>query len=379
MLLKFGAKNFFSFKEGFELSLELGAKCPISISKGRPTSNLLCVKGTNASGKTNALKVLGFLSYFCCDSFNEKPEEEIEIASFFNNEDPTHLFCNFQIDDTIYIYELVLTEKGIISEKLQRKKKRLSPAFERKYNKIVYCTEDFSDLKNIKQRSNASIISTANQYEARSISQIYDFFNSITANVGAFGKIDIALDYRSISEFYNNHRDVLSEAIRIIKSADLGISNIEINVSKQESGADYYFPTFDHDAEVEQNWLTFHDESLGTQTLYKTLPYLIKILKSGGILVLDEFDTDLHPDILQLLISYFDNEDINVNNSQIIFSTHNTEILEFMGKYRTVIVNKDSSESFAYRLDEIPGDILRNDRLIVPIYKSGKIGGVPRL
>ncbi|PTT56329.1 abortive infection protein, partial [Aeromonas sp. HMWF014] len=69
----------------------------------------------------------------------------------------------------------------------------------------------------------------------------------------------------------------------------------------------------------------------------------------------------------------------NTNQSQIIFTTHNSEIIDFLGRYRTYIVEKTENESFAYRLDEISGDILRNDRPILPIYNSGKIGGVPKL
>ncbi len=60
MLLKFGARNFYCFKEGIEISLELGSKCPESISRGKSVSNLLCIKGANGSGKTNALKILSF-------------------------------------------------------------------------------------------------------------------------------------------------------------------------------------------------------------------------------------------------------------------------------------------------------------------------------
>jgi len=50
-----------------------------------------------------------------------------------------------------------------------------------------------------------------------------------------------------------------------------------------------------------------------------------------------------------------------------------------MGKYRTFLVNKTDNESFGYRLDEIPGEMLRNDRSITPIYNAGKIGGIPRI
>lgn len=380
MLLKFGASNFYSFREGFEISLELGAQCPDNISRGNATSSALCVKGANASGKTNSLKPLSFLHFMCCNSFNEKPDEDIPINSFFRSSDPTHLFCTFQIKGITYCYELTLTSKGIVSEKLSRKVKRFSPVFEREYNNITYCNSEFSQLNIMKLRGNASIISTANQYSVNSILPIYGFFMSITANVGHYGKVDISNDYRSVSEYYKNNPVILSKAVAIIKKVDLGISGVDINEGVNEDGKKYFFPTFEHDTtKAVENWLTFYDESLGTQTLYRTLPYFIMTLNSGGILVLDEFDTDYHPHILRLLISMFDEEETNPNHAQIIFSTHNTEILEYMSKYRTVLVNKDSSESYAYRLDEIPGDIIRNDRPIVPVYNSGKIGGVPRL
>ena len=65
----------------------------------------------------------------------------------------------------------------------------------------------------------------------------------------------------------------------------------------------------------------------------------------------------------------------------MIFTTHNDNIMDIMGKYRITLLNKDKCESYAYRLDEIPGDILnlRNDRSILRVYNEGKIGGVPRL
>ncbi len=94
---------------------------------------------------------------------------------------------------------------------------------------------------------------------------------------------------------------------------------------------------------------------------------------------MDEFDINLHPHILPMLLNYFTDPKSNTINAQLIFTTHNTSILNEMGKYRTFLVNKDDNESFGYRLDEIPGDLLRNDRDISPIYNAGKIGGVPKL
>ena len=58
MLLKYSTSNFYCFKEAIEISFELNDNCPKKISKGKPYSNIICVKGANGSGKTNALKAL---------------------------------------------------------------------------------------------------------------------------------------------------------------------------------------------------------------------------------------------------------------------------------------------------------------------------------
>lgn len=379
MILKYGARNFCCFKEGIEISLELGNKCPETISRGNSVSNLLCVKGPNGSGKTNALKILAFLKYFCCDSFNNKPEDRMNIDSFFFNDDPIDLLCDFVFNDTQYHYELSLTSSEVISERLSRKVGRLSPVFVREGNKLTYCIKEFADLRKVKLRTNASLISSAHQYEITRLLPVYHFFGSFIVNVASSGRIDFSSDYRQISKYYKNNPKVLKATVKIIKEFNLGISDISIRRLKQEDDVEYYFPIFEHDAKAKNSTLTYYSQSLGTQTLFRTMPYYLFALNTGGILVMDEFDTDFHPHMLKKIVSYFDDEKSNVKNAQMLFSTHNTDILEYMGKYRTVFVNKESSESYAYRLDEIPGDIIRNDRLIAPVYNSGKIGGVPRI
>jgi len=379
MLVKFGAKNFSCFREGIEISFELGAKRPASISRGNYIANLICVKGANGSGKSNALKILAFLKEFCCNSFNNKPEKDIYIDSFFMNDDPIDIYCDFIFNRTKYRYELCLTPKGIISEKLSRKVKRLSTVFEREGNKLTYCIKEFGELNRIKFRTNSSIISTAHQYEIESTHPSYQFFNSIKTNFSWFGPSSFSKNQRAMSKYYHANPVVLKDTIEIIKECDLGITNIEILEDTDEDGKKFYFPIFHHDVDTKRKWLTFYSQSLGTQTLFTSIPYYIYSLKSGGVLVMDEFDTDFHPHILPKIVRFFDDKEINVKNSQMIFSTHNTDILEYMGKYRTVLINKESSESYGYRLDEISGDIIRNDRLIAPVYKSGKIGGIPRI
>lgn len=382
MLVKYGASNFFCFNAGIEVSFELNDHCPASISEGKSISNILCVKGANGSGKTNALKILIFLREFCCNSFERKPDDKIPFEPFFWNDKPSEFYIDFIVDQTEYRYELELNNERVISEKIYRKRKRMVPVVERQNDKIVHSIKHFDDLKTMKIRSNASIISTAHQYEMSSIIPLYKFLNSIISNVGMYAGHHFKTDRDTtsiISKIYYESSDYFEFAKEIICKSDVGVSDIDIQIDKDPEGNKEYSPIFKHKNQESTYSLTLYSQSSGTQSLFFELFRYKIALMTGGVLVLDEFDTKFHPHILPTLVNLFTDEKINPYNAQLIFTTHNTGIMEKMGKYRTVLINKEDNESYSYRLDEIPGDILRNDRAITPVYNSGMIGGTPKI
>jgi len=381
MILEFGARNFYSFKEGFEVSLRLGASCPKKITHGKCHTNVLSVKGANASGKTNVLKVLPFIREFAINSFDIKPEEKIEFSSFFHNEDSTNLFIVFSDNGIEYRYEIELTKDKIISETFFRKDKRETKIIEREENRLIYCAKEFDELKVMKLRDNASLISTALQYELDSINVLSTLFNTILSpNIDVFGRHDRLPDYQIASEYYHNNPEVFDFVKYVLKRSDMGIDNIRIlDMKNKETGKIEYFPVFDYKVNDETKSLIFFDQSSGVRSLYQQLGYYKIALERGIMLVLDEFDINLHPDLLPIIVDFFEDPKKNKKNSQLIFTTHNSEIMDLLGKYRTILVNKDENESYLYRLDEIEGDIIRNDRPLSPVYNAGKIGGKPKL
>jgi len=381
MILEFGAKNFYSFKEGFEVSLRLGEGCPKTISKGNFYTNIMAIKGANASGKTNVLKVLSFLHDFVKNSFNQSPDSKIPFHSFFDNSQPSEFYIVFLEKNIEYRYELKLTVDRILSEIIYRKEKRESKVIERKKNKIISKLKEFKDLEIMKLRDNASLFSTANQYDVESTKLIYTLFSKIGTNVDALGRNDNFINYKSITKLYFEDQSIFDFVKKVLVLSDIGINTITIEKqTNKETGKEEYFPLFNYNILGEKGHnLTFQHQSSGVKALYLQLGIYKIILDMGGTLVLDEFDINLHSDLLPMLINFFDDEEKNSNNAQLIFTTHHTDIMDKLGKYRVVLVNKDENESFLYRLDEIPGDMLRNDRSIVQKYKEGKIGGKPRL
>ena len=66
-----------------------------------------------------------------------------------------------------------------------------------------------------------------------------------------------------------------------------------------------------------------HFESYGTVRFINIFPLILKALVEGSVLVLDEFDVNIHPMALMNIINIFHDDDINKKNAQLIFNTHN--------------------------------------------------------
>ncbi len=358
MILEYGASNYHSFNEGFSISFRLNKSCPPEISQGKEVASALCVKGANGSGKTTTLKALSFLNFFCSQSFNLlEPQGLIPFDPFAGSDTPTSFYIEFKINEVEYRYELTVTPSHILEEKLSRKVKSWKTIVERKDDILVECSIDFNDLQIIKLRSNASFISTANHYEEiESISSIYNFFKNILTNVELIGKRQTLPSFNQVNELYKNNPDTFNFVKDIISRFDLGIKDIEIDVRFDENGDELYQPYFIHEANGNDFRLPFNKESSGTKSLYKQLIQYFSVLKIKGVLIMDEFDINLHPDILPHLVELFTQEKYNPLDSQLLFTTHSSNILDAMGKYRSVLVNKDDNQSFLYRLDEIPSD-----------------------
>lgn len=379
MLLEYGLKNFFGFKEWTTISFKLDANCPDNISSGLDFSPVMCVKGANSSGKTHLLKALAFLSSFCTKSFDYKPELNIRLSPFFDSKEPSEFFAEFVIDKVLYKYELVATQNEVIRETLFRKKKRTLKILERLGDVVETASPDLEHLKSMKLRKNASIISTANQYEFKELYEIYNFFQMVISNVGPAGLRSTILSLNDASRILFERKDLFDFVKKFISECDTGVSDIKINVREDSNGEKEYFPIFIHKSNGRNHSISAINESSGTKALFRNMALYKIVLDLGGVLVLDEFDINLHSHILPKLIDFFLDPEKNPKNAQFIFTTHNSEVLDEMGRYRSYFVNKNENESFGYRLDEIPGDIVRNGRPILPSYNDGKIGGVPKL
>ena len=381
MLLGYGAKNCWCFKDWIDINLRLNGYVPKDVSDNKNYSLILGFEGANASGKTNALKVFAFIADFIKNSFIYTPESFILYDTFFNNNEPSEFYVEFTDSDELeYRYEAVLQEDHVIKEKLILIKSTVEEILLQRDNNKVSINHLYDNESKIILRNNASIISTLHQYAIQEIESIYNFFNKHTINVTYTGlRYEIRRDVPAISEVYFRNPEALNFTKQLIKKFDTGISDIIISFREDERDKKIYFPIFCHDVDNPNNKLGIDSESTGTRALYINLLYYYENLKSGGVLILDEFDINLHPDILPYLINLFIKRESNPNNAQMIFTSLNPDILNILTKYRTYLFEKENGESFCYRLDEPETNILRNDRSISAPYKRHLLGGYPKI
>ncbi len=248
MIYSFGAKNYFSFKDGFQVSLEFNSKVPKSVSNSRKASTVLGIKGGNASGKSNILKAVMFLAHFITNTFKDDEDQKIRAIGFFDNRKPTDFYIDFESNGVRYTYELSVTETQTIREAIYKKISRKTLILERKNNTIKSRTAELAQLDLITLKNNASIIDTTLQYKINDIGQdlenIYNFFRKVRGNVGTFGLIEDShiYDCYEVSKLYFKSKDSLNFAKKIIINSDLGISDIEIHERMNDDGKPQYFP-----------------------------------------------------------------------------------------------------------------------------------------
>ena len=191
MLLGYGARNCWCFKEWLDIDLRFNGYVPKEISNNKDYSLIMGFEGANASGKTNALKVFAFIANFATLSFDYSPESKFLYDSYFDNDDSSEFYVEFKTKDQIeYKYEFELQHSYIKKEILYIIRNSVeSIVFQREENTCIQ-NELYNKETAIIFRNNASFISTLHQYGIKEIEPIYDFFYKIfvyTVNINRRG------------------------------------------------------------------------------------------------------------------------------------------------------------------------------------------------
>ena len=124
-------------------------------------------------------------------------------------------------------------------------------------------------------------------------------------------------------------------------------------------------------------------ESAGTNKVFNISGAIFDVLQQGGVLVVDELDSSLHPLMTMTITKLFNSKKDNPNNAQLIFTTHDTNLFTY-GKYRRdqiYFIEKDTyGASNLYSLVEYreeDGNKIRKDRSFESDYIQGRYGAIP--
>ena len=393
MLHNYAFSNFQSFRERTEIDFTQSRKVPLTdwmtdAPTGERVSKLMAVIGPNASGKTALIKPAAFLAWFISHSFQGKPEAGIPLTQHFAaTGEPSEFEVTADFDGKLWRYVLRCTPERVLHEALYVKRERFGYVFVRDWDEsnTSYSVkqQDFgmAAQEARKVRPNASLISTAAQYGVPLAQKIASAH--VMTNVNIMGRIPmgeqaLAVAARHFSE--NTPQRVHME--RLLSSWDLGLSGVdllEVPVNNpQEPNQKVWMPFGKHRIDDKAYTLPFVYESSGTQAAFVQLSRLLYTLEMGGLAIIDEFENDLHPHMLEPILGLFSNPETNPRQAQLLFTCHAIEVLNLVGKSQVMLVEKDQScESTACRMDAVQG--IRSDDNFYAKYMAGAYGAVPNL
>lgn len=391
MLHSYTFSNFQSFREKTKVDLRVSQKTALTdwmtVAKtGERLSKLIAIIGPNGSGKTALLKPLPFLNWFVAQSFQAKPEATIPFSPHFAAQDqPSEFEALLDFDGKLWRYELRCTQERVLYEALYQRRERFNYVFVREWDaegqfyKVKQQDFGMPPREARKVRGNASLISTAAQYEVPLASRMAAAY--VISNVHFMGRriVDEAA-LVSAAKYFSSQPEHYAKMSALLASWDLGLSDVEIReipaATPDEPAKTVWYPFGRHKGATSEALLPFAAESSGTQGAFVLLSHLLQALEIGGLAVIDEFENDLHPHMLEPILDLFSNPATNPQNAQLIFTCHALEVLNLLHKSQVMLVEKDENcESSACRMDEIEG--IRNDDNYYAKYMAGAYGAVP--
>ena len=408
MIHSFTFKNFCSFAneatiafEDIRKGVETNNNMFFDSPGGSHLSKVMIVVGPNASGKTNALKALAFMSWFVRNSFigleGEKEEIPVDTFAFSDDKDSISEFeLVFDNNNVIYKYIIHLCRTHVVKEELYRKEetRHFNYLFKRNWNAETNSSDIVQrinlETEVVKKilRKNVSLVAASVAIKNNTLTEIANFCQTIISNVNRSGKswdTSSPGDNRLIeaSGTYNRNQNLFSKVVQFLKDIDLGLDNIEIREHefpdpKTGGSQKLYLPYGIHKVNGKEHSLPFMFESSGTKNMFVLLHFLLPAIEQGGVAVIDELEIDLHPHAVPHIIELFTNPSTNPNNSQLLFTSHSLEVLNYLEKEQVMLVEKKHEcKSEMYRLDDVKG--VRRDDNIYAKYMAGAYGAVPNI
>jgi len=412
MLIEFEVGNYRSFKKPVRLSM-LAAK-PIKDyldentfeGGGYRLLKSAAIYGANASGKSNLLDAMAFMRWFVLNSSKEtQVAENIRVTPFkldtSTENAPSHFEVCFLQNGQRYRYGFEADSKAIRKEWLFHAKKTKEVAMFLREDDGIEVRKNFSEGKGLeeKTRDNALFLSVVAQFNGETAKNILKWFQGFRA---LHGLQDQQYEQFTISLLQQDLARPL--LMNFIRHADLGIEDmivdelpideemqkrISIELQRKLSASKGYkissvHQKFQDGIKVgEELFDFFTEESEGTKKFFRIAGPLLDCIMRGYVVVMDELDAKLHPLLTKAVVGLFNSADLNPKNAQLIFATHDTNLLND-GKFRRDQIwfteKTQQAASDLYSLAEIKlpkGTKVRKDEAFEKNYIKGRYGAIP--
>ncbi len=411
MLIEFKVANFRSIREMQSLSLVADNidKDMTSALLDRPLPGLSGLKylkgaaiyGANASGKSNLIEAINFLAEFVKKSATKlEPGDSTGTEPFKLNHasllNASEFEITFVTQEIRFVFGVVLTPQRVLEEYLVAYPKG-SPqkwyhrTFNESENSYTWATPStrFKDDKSLrdKTRENNLFLSVGPQWNHPQLSIAFDWFKS------SLKVLHLNADNRVNSHFtaqlIKNNPAYYQLVLHLLRNADIGVVDANIKEISTDNVSQNVSPSLVqkleikllHKAEgVESMSLNFDtEESAGTQRFFSLIGPWLEILSNGYTVFVDELETSLHPILVRELLKLLFNSTTNPKGAQVIFSTHNTVLLDSSLLRRDQVWFTEKTPEGATHLYPLTAYQPRKDEALAKGYLAGRYGAIPYL
>lgn len=424
MLIEFTVGNYRSFKEPVTLSM-VAAKIKSKKGTALDSNNVFqtergvdlltsaAIYGANASGKSNLIQAFQFMRSFVINSSRETQATDLIGVENFQlstetADKPSHFEIAFLADGKQYRYGFDITPQNVVAEWLytvpQTREVCLFNRQGQNFSKLHRLFKEGEGLQE-RTRENALFLSVVAQFNGAVARQILECFVVILVISGLQDE-----EHRGYTAGCLDSGIYYQEIIELIKRFDLGIYDLQLitgpeepdeqltqqlieylertNLSQNPKAAKVHRQTmavqtlhlqYDEIGVAEKliPFVLLKHESQGTQKIFALAGLLVDTLKNGRILIIDELDARLHPFITCQIIQLFNSTTTNPHHAQLIFATHDTNLLSNELFRRDQIWFTEKNQFGATDLYSLAEFKVRYDASFENDYIQGRYGAVP--
>jgi energy-coupling factor transporter ATP-binding protein EcfA2 len=412
LLIRFRVENFRSIHAEQELSLvasSLSERPETLVHADRYDFDLLrgaAIYGPNASGKSTLVAALAFMKTAVEDSQRVwAPNAGIPRTPFALDPDaakePSMFVVDLLLDGIRYEYGFVVDSQQVLEEWLYAYPKgRKQEWFTRdasREQEFAFSRHMPGENRTISgfTRPNSLFLSAGAQNNHTMLHPVFRWFSSNVLvfdeqwrSGGELAVVQLCLDETRRSSVQH-----------LLEAADVGITNVEILEEDASSFAKRlrvppdapflkespFAPRYGAGVQLrhrsgldgESVVLPFSQESEGTKAMFSLAGIINVILSQGGLLLVDELDRSLHSQLASMIVSLFNDPETNPQNAQLIFNTHDTNLLDTRILRRDQIWFTEKDEKGATHLYPLTDFRARKHENLERGYLQGRYGAVP--